>query len=73
MTELPLLNEVLIFHGRPPDKVQTVYGEQESGDRLVIRSFFTNLLHVMDAIGFTRTRDFDNLVSGSFASDCALA
>lgn len=62
MAELPLMNEVLIFNCWPPDKIQAVCGEQESGTRLVIPNFFTNLLHIIDAIGFTRTRVFDNLV-----------
>src|SRR5246127_1589762 len=62
MAELPLMDEVLVFYGRAPDKVQAVGGEQEGGARLVIRNFFANLLYVIDAIGFTRTRGFDNLV-----------
>ena len=44
----PLPPPLVPLHGRPPDEVQAVFREQESGARAGVRHFFTDLLHVKD-------------------------
>src|SRR5215469_15738323 len=53
VAHLLLMYLVFLFHSRPPDNVQAVRPKQESGAGLIVRNFLTNLLHLIDALGFT--------------------
>jgi len=62
MFHLVFMYFVFLFDSRPPDKVQAIWREQESGARLVILNLFANLFCVGKGNGLEWIREIDNLV-----------
>ena len=53
------------LYGRPPDKVQPVFREQEGRARGVVRNFHVDPLHVKETIEILCIRCLDHLVVSS--------
>jgi len=62
MFHLVFMYLVFLFDRRPPDKVQALWREQESGARLVILNLFANLSYVGKGNGLEWIREIDNLI-----------
>src|SRR5258708_1326941 len=62
MFHLVFMYLVFLFDSRPPDKVQAIGREQESGARLVILNLFANLFYVGKGNGLEWIREIDNLI-----------